>query len=213
VSNTTLLSSTVNRGWRGGLLSVALTLALGSACSTPAFAEETRVERLVRQLGAENFDERDKALKELIEIGAPALEALQKAAASPDAEVAMRAKACIPEIERNDKVVQFLTFQARLGYVALLERQLNYLERTKGRWDRATRRVRDELERCRRTVTDQDLFVISLPELQSRVTELELRLAHAREARPDIPNSLLMMDVRKELARTRAVLQQRTRYP
>jgi hypothetical protein len=80
-------------------------LAYGVTWCGSVTADEPRVERLVRLLGSENFDERERAVKELIDIGAPAMEALRKAAASTDAEVAMRAKACIPEIECNEKVL------------------------------------------------------------------------------------------------------------
>ncbi len=119
MNKTILPAINVNRVWRGVLLASALTLALGSVCSTPGFAEETRVERLVRQLGSESFDEREKAVKELIEIGAPALEALRKAASSSDAEVAMRAKASVPEIERNEKMLGLV---ARLNSNSAKER-------------------------------------------------------------------------------------------
>src|SRR5581483_4353900 len=56
-------------------------------------------------LGADDFEERERAAKELIEVGAPALAALRRAAEGTDLEVARRAKACIPEIERDEKVL------------------------------------------------------------------------------------------------------------
>jgi len=53
---------------------------------------DTEVERLIKQLGSDEFDERETATKRLQEIGDPALGALDKAATSADAEVRRRAK-------------------------------------------------------------------------------------------------------------------------
>ena len=77
----------------------------GSICSAMADETEKRVERLVKQLGSENFDEREHAGKELIEVGAPALAELRRVARSTDPEVAHRARMCIPVIEINGKVM------------------------------------------------------------------------------------------------------------
>jgi HEAT repeat protein len=63
-----------------------------------------RIDQLIRQLGARRFAERERAAKDLIEIGAPALEPLRKATKDPDAEIARRATECIPAIELNIKV-------------------------------------------------------------------------------------------------------------
>jgi HEAT repeat protein len=60
---------------------------------------------LVLLLGSDDFDEREQAGADLIEIGVPALAALRRAAMSADPEVATRAKACIPMIEVNEKVM------------------------------------------------------------------------------------------------------------
>jgi WD40 repeat protein len=59
----------------------------------PAVADgDTEVERLIKQLGSDEFDERETATKRLQEIGDPALGALYKAANSADAEVRLRAE-------------------------------------------------------------------------------------------------------------------------
>jgi WD40 repeat protein len=59
----------------------------------PAVADgDTEVERLIKQLGSDEFDERETATKRLQEIGDPALGALYKAATSADAEVRLRAE-------------------------------------------------------------------------------------------------------------------------
>jgi HEAT repeat protein len=65
---------------------------------------EKRVQELVRLLASENFEEREKAVQELIKVGTPALEALRRASASKDAEVARLAKASVQKIEHNAKV-------------------------------------------------------------------------------------------------------------
>lgn len=62
----------------------------------PAVADDdTEVERLIKQLGSEAFDERETASKRLEEIGEPALDALDKAATSADAEVRLRAESIL----------------------------------------------------------------------------------------------------------------------
>src|SRR5262245_27268005 len=53
---------------------------------------DTEVERLIKQLGSDDFDERETATKRLQEIGEPALGALDKAATSAGAEVRLRAE-------------------------------------------------------------------------------------------------------------------------
>jgi uncharacterized protein (TIGR03067 family) len=51
-----------------------------------------RIDRLIKQLGDDDFAKREAASEELAEIGEPALPALRKAAASTDAEVRRRAE-------------------------------------------------------------------------------------------------------------------------
>src|SRR5690348_2318877 len=85
----------------------ALALALGLAAVTAAPAAEApkvsaeRIAKLVKQLGSDDFDERDKATKELEEIGAPALEALRKAAKDGDTETKTRAAAILEKAEKK----------------------------------------------------------------------------------------------------------------
>jgi HEAT repeat protein len=93
--------------WTGPFWVAAIALALPAACRAPEPVEK-RVQELVRLLGSETFEEREKAVQELIKVGAPALEPLRKASASTDAEVARLAKVCIPKIEHNVKVAGFL---------------------------------------------------------------------------------------------------------
>ena len=98
--------SGIVRRWAGCLLVVAVSGA-DPESPPPKTADDAAVQRLIRQLGSEDFEEREKAIKDLVEIGAPALEALRRAAVSEDAEVARRAKGCLPEIERDVKVLAF----------------------------------------------------------------------------------------------------------
>src|SRR5262245_44389584 len=60
-----------------------------------------RIDDLIARLGHKQFAERERAQKELSEMGDPALEPLRKAAASTDAEIASRAKECLPVLELN----------------------------------------------------------------------------------------------------------------
>jgi hypothetical protein len=61
----------------------------------PATADAARIARLVEQLGSDVFAERQKATKELEEIGAPALDALRQAAQGGDPERRKRAEELI----------------------------------------------------------------------------------------------------------------------
>jgi uncharacterized protein (TIGR03067 family) len=64
--------------------------------------EATRIDRLVKQLGDDEFARRESATRTLEEIGEPALEALRKAAASdPDLEVRRRAERVIGTLARR----------------------------------------------------------------------------------------------------------------
>ncbi|MCI0638504.1 MAG: ankyrin repeat domain-containing protein [Gemmataceae bacterium] len=58
------------------------------------------IERLVKQLGSDDFREREQATKQLKETGRPALKALRNAAASNDAEVRRRAEQLVLAILR-----------------------------------------------------------------------------------------------------------------
>ena len=72
--------------------------ALASAASLFA-QDEKQIQDAIRGLGAESFEDREKATLDLKKIGAPALEALKKAAAeSDDPEVRARAKRLVEDI-------------------------------------------------------------------------------------------------------------------
>jgi hypothetical protein len=79
-------------------LAVIVTLA---AASLLFAQDEKQIQDAIRGLGAESFEEREKATVDLKKIGAPALEALKKAAdESDDPEVRIRAKRLIETITK-----------------------------------------------------------------------------------------------------------------
>ena len=61
--------------------------------------DDTEIARLVRQLGSDDFDQREAATTRLKAIGEPALDAVTKAATSSDPEVRHRAEDIILTIE------------------------------------------------------------------------------------------------------------------
>src|SRR5437762_2872147 len=60
---------------------------------------EAEVNRVIKQLGDDDFDKREAATKRLEEIGEPALDALHKATTSEDAEVRRRAEDIVAVVE------------------------------------------------------------------------------------------------------------------
>ncbi len=68
---------------------------------TPTTEDEKRLHDLVRQLGDRRFAAREKASRELVERGVPALGLLRDVLNDPDREIARRAAICIAEIERG----------------------------------------------------------------------------------------------------------------
>lgn len=80
-----------------------LFIALMAALLAVQDADAARIDRLIRDLGAQEFEVREKAQKELVEIGPAALPALRKALEDADAERAHRARRAIDEIERRSR--------------------------------------------------------------------------------------------------------------
>src|SRR5260370_1158000 len=82
-----------------------IALGLGALATLPSTAAEKadaeRIAKLIEQLGSKNFTEREKAMKALDEVGAPALEALRKAAKSNDPEISSRAKKLVADLEKR----------------------------------------------------------------------------------------------------------------
>lgn len=66
---------------------------------TPNDADRAKVEALIRRLGDDRFAEREKASRDLVEVGPVALPLLRGAASGDDLEVRRRARECIRQIE------------------------------------------------------------------------------------------------------------------
>ena len=86
------------------------------------------IDRLIRDLGHELIEERDRAQRELIKIGSPALPELRKALGSVDAERRARAWAAII---RADRVEMELDHDARQKAALLAKLHPDFLESSK----------------------------------------------------------------------------------
>jgi hypothetical protein len=74
------------------LLAATLVLLLGQATGgEPAGPKDPEIDRLIKQLGSDSFEEREAASRKLEEIGELALPALHKEVGSQDAEIRRRA--------------------------------------------------------------------------------------------------------------------------
>ncbi len=86
-------------------LSAVIVLLCGVAFSQQKQAHpedlQAKIQKLVKQLGDDDFQKREDAMEELVKIGDAAVEALKKAAKSEDPEVAWRAKEALNRILRN----------------------------------------------------------------------------------------------------------------
>jgi hypothetical protein len=80
----------------------------------PDAAKLKRVETLVRLLGDDDFETREKAEKELVSVGAMATALLERAAKNADAEVARRARACLKQIIRQNEAETFIAVLRQL---------------------------------------------------------------------------------------------------
>ncbi len=85
------------------LAALVFAMGLGVLVATPGAAadkaDNERIAKLVKQLGSEDFDEREKASKELGEIGPAALDALRAAMKDGEAEVKARAAILVKKYE------------------------------------------------------------------------------------------------------------------
>jgi hypothetical protein len=88
-----------------------------SPCLLVCASEDGRIDRLVNQLGSSSYADREEASKALDVIGAPALDALRKAAHAKDAEIRWRAEVLVARIEKRVENAQLLTpHKVRLVY-------------------------------------------------------------------------------------------------
>ncbi|HOX08585.1 MAG TPA: hypothetical protein PK280_19475 [Planctomycetota bacterium] len=90
--------------------------------AAPAGELQARIERLVKDLGADDWGTREKAQKELVSIGRPALAALKAAAGSKDPEIAQRSTAAIAQIDGAGNSVDQLRAIGPLARTVVQER-------------------------------------------------------------------------------------------
>jgi hypothetical protein len=98
-----------------GVLAASAALALDPAFAQPAppaQSADQRIDGLVKQLGADHFEAREEAARELREIGRPALPALRRAAGHPSLEVRWRAKALVDSMTSGVRLREFAAFAA-----------------------------------------------------------------------------------------------------
>jgi len=91
------------------LVGLTALIALPGKADEVKKADAAKVAELIKQLGSENFDDRESATKALDAIGEPALEALKKAAKSDDAETQKRADELVRNITRRLDTTRLLT--------------------------------------------------------------------------------------------------------
>jgi hypothetical protein len=91
-------------------LMLALTFALSAAPpASDAKADSERIAQLIKQLGSEDFAEREKASSELEQFGIAALPALREAARSRDPETKSRAEALVERLVKKNQAEKLLT--------------------------------------------------------------------------------------------------------
>jgi hypothetical protein len=94
------------------LLLLLLGVGFGLLATLPTTAAEKadaeKIAQLIEQLGSKSFTQREKAMQALDELGAPALEALRKAAKSSDAEISHRAADLVKRIEQRGQSKEIL---------------------------------------------------------------------------------------------------------
>jgi hypothetical protein len=122
----------------------------------------------VRLLGSENFEERENAVQELIKVGAPALEALRKASASTDAEVARLAKNCIQKIEHNVKVADWLR-QVREGKEKERQEASGYLIRLGPQLDEVIPPLVELLDHPKNEVKEAVAYILETTGIKAKV--------------------------------------------
>ena len=89
---------------------VLLICFLAVSLSAETFSETLakRINELIRQLGGDDWQAREKATEELIEIGPLAKDEIQKALNNPDAEIRERAQKIIPLIQWKEAFIKRL---------------------------------------------------------------------------------------------------------
>src|SRR3989339_1045037 len=94
------------------MIGLVFWLAVGNGAdgATETFSEtiNKRVAELIRQLGSDDWQVREKATEELIEIGPLAIGEMQRARNNPDAEIRERAQKIIPLIQWKEAFIRRL---------------------------------------------------------------------------------------------------------
>ncbi len=85
-----------------GLTAAVLVLYAGPAAANDQRASQDQIARLVRDLGSDKFPQRERATRELVELGIATREALVAASNDPDAEVRVRARAILATVSESD---------------------------------------------------------------------------------------------------------------
>ncbi|MGE3806625.1 MAG: HEAT repeat domain-containing protein [Gemmataceae bacterium] len=141
---------------------LALLLACCSVGLLRADADGAPIERLIRQLGSDDFGTREEAMRQLAKIGSPALVPLRKAAADHgDAEIRKRASELVEKIELADPVLG----QKRRHIAALVQRMGN-----------ASFKVREAAMSELAKLDKQDLPLLEKLARQPRELEVQRRL-------------------------------------
>jgi hypothetical protein len=84
------------------ILALGLGVVLLTTVPSPAApASAEQIEKLIKEMGSTEFEDREKAQGKLDEIGEPALEALKKAMTSDDTEIRRRSEELVKKIEQR----------------------------------------------------------------------------------------------------------------
>jgi hypothetical protein len=100
-----------------------LSFSLWSLVSITSIFQPSEIDKLIQELGSPQFAEREAATKRLEAIGAPAAEALRKAAASPEAEVRRRAETLLAGLKRKGFIAEIDKLVKQLGSPRFAERE------------------------------------------------------------------------------------------
>ena len=126
------------------MIGLVFWLAVGNGAdgATETFSEtiNKRVAELIRQLGSDDWQVREKATEELIEIGPLAIGEMQRARNNPDAEIRERAQKIIPLIQWKEAFIRRLDrfiSQLRTGKfedTVLFQDVMMFLSRDASHW-------------------------------------------------------------------------------
>jgi HEAT repeat protein len=112
--------------WANALILTAALIGPADEPSKSAPADAKQIQKLIRDLGADEFNVREKATKELSSIGRNALPALREALQSGDLEVRQRARHAMDAIQTS---TQYLTESLKDPDPALRKEAAEILER------------------------------------------------------------------------------------